>query len=87
MGVLASHPTLTPTSEDIEDDVINAGDAPAPRDPLVIDLGNEGILLTSIDNGVYFDLDKNGFAENCLIVLRMVSLLLIETTMENRQWR
>ena len=52
-----------PTSEDIEDDVINAGDAPAPRDPLVVDLGNEGILLTSVDNGVYFDLDKNGFAE------------------------
>lgn len=51
------------TCDDIEDDVENAGNTPAPRDPLVIDLGHEGILLTSVDNGVYFDLDNNGFAE------------------------
>ncbi len=34
-----------------------------PRDPLVIDLGIPGIELTSVENGVHFDLDKNGFAE------------------------
>ncbi len=34
-----------------------------PRDPLVIDLGAEGITLRSIENGVNFDLDNNGFAE------------------------
>lgn len=49
--------------DDIDNDVENAGKAPAPRDPLVIDLGCDGILLTSVDNGVYFDLDNNGFAE------------------------
>lgn len=34
-----------------------------PRDPLVIDLATPGIELTSVENGVHFDLDKNGFAE------------------------
>lgn len=33
------------------------------RDPLIIDLGEEGIELTDVENGVYFDLDNNGFAE------------------------
>ena len=33
------------------------------RDPLAIDFGAEGIELTSVDDGVYFDLDNNGFAE------------------------
>lgn len=42
---------------------IDAGNAPAPRDPLVLDLGESGIELTSIENGVHFDLDNNGFAE------------------------
>lgn len=40
-----------------------AGEAQPPRDPLVIDLGEQGIVLHSIDNGVNFDLDNNGFAE------------------------
>lgn len=44
-------------------DFIDAGYAPAPRDPLVIDLGKAGIELTSVKNGVHFDLDNNGFAE------------------------
>ena len=47
----------------LREDYINAGNAPAPRDPLVIDLGSKGIELTDVDNGVHFDLDKNGFAE------------------------
>lgn len=42
---------------------IDAGNASAPRDPLVLDLGESGIELTSIENGVHFDLDNNGFAE------------------------
>ena len=33
------------------------------RDPLIIDLGEDDIDLTDIENGVYFDLDNNGFAE------------------------
>lgn len=49
--------------EDFKDMMIAAGNAPAPRDPLVLDLGESGIELTSIENGVHFDLDNNGFAE------------------------
>ena len=33
------------------------------RDPLALDLGGEGFDLTTVDGGVYFDLDNNGFAE------------------------
>lgn len=40
-----------------------AGEAQPPRDPLAIDLGETGIVLHSLDNGVNFDLDNNGFAE------------------------
>ncbi|GHU55848.1 hypothetical protein FACS1894132_12550 [Clostridia bacterium] len=40
-----------------------AGDAAPPRDPLAIDFGAEGIELTSLENGVHFDLDNNRFAE------------------------
>ena len=40
-----------------------AGNAQPPRDPLIIDLGDEGIELKSVEHGVNFDLDNNGFAE------------------------
>ena len=42
---------------------IAATQASESVDPLVIDLGKKGIELTSLDDGVYFDLDNNGFAE------------------------
>ncbi|MCM1468014.1 MAG: hypothetical protein NC086_07695 [Alistipes sp.] len=45
------------------DEYDKAGKAQPPRDPLVIDIGEEGITLRSINNGVNFDLDNNGFAE------------------------
>lgn len=45
------------------DNYNDAGNEPAPKDPLIIDLGKKGIELTSLDDGVHFDLDKNGFAE------------------------
>lgn len=41
----------------------DAADAQPPRDPLAMDLGALGIDLTTLENGVNFDLDKNGFAE------------------------
>lgn len=41
----------------------SAEKAAPQRDPLIIDLGEEGIKLTDVENGVYFDLDNNGFAE------------------------
>ncbi|NLG02720.1 MAG: hypothetical protein GX567_02600, partial [Clostridia bacterium] len=37
--------------------------AQPPRDPLVIDLGTSGINLSTVEAGVHFDIDKNGFAE------------------------
>lgn len=45
------------------DDYRNASSAAPPRDPLAIDFGTVGIDLTTLDNGVNFDLDNNGFAE------------------------
>ena len=40
-----------------------ASNAAPPRDPLIIDLGEEGIVLTSLEDGVNFDLDNNSFEE------------------------
>lgn len=37
--------------------------AQPPRDPLVIDLGTPGINLSTVETGIHFDIDKNGFAE------------------------
>lgn len=45
------------------DDYDKAGKEQPPRDPLIIDFGSEGIQLKSLENGVNFDLDNNGFAE------------------------
>ncbi len=47
----------------LNDEYTNAGNVQPPRDPLAIDLGALGIELTTLENGVNFDLDKNGFAE------------------------
>lgn len=49
--------------QEYAEDFDEAGDAQPPRDPLIIDLGDSGIVLHSLENGVYFDLDNNGFAE------------------------
>lgn len=54
---------LTGDIHDESDDYRNAGNAAPPRDPLAIDFGVTGIDLTTLDNGVNFDLDNNGFAE------------------------
>lgn len=45
------------------DDYDKAGKAQPPRDPLIIDLGETGIELRSLEHGVNFDLDNNGFSE------------------------
>lgn len=49
--------------EKMKQEYIESGSAPAPIDPLVIDLGEPGIELTTVKKGVHFDLDNNGFAE------------------------
>jgi Ca2+-binding RTX toxin-like protein len=41
-----------------------AGFAITSTDPLVIDLNHNGVELTRIENGVYFDIDNDGFAEH-----------------------
>ena len=45
------------------EDYERAGEAQPPRDPLIVDLGVDGIELKSLEHGVNFDLDNNGFAE------------------------
>ncbi|MCM1233937.1 MAG: hypothetical protein NC489_27845 [Ruminococcus flavefaciens] len=49
--------------QDDSQDYDKAGEAQPPRDPLIIDFGAEGIELKSLEHGVNFDLDNNGFAE------------------------
>ena len=53
--------------DEIEDESFNyekAGNANPPRDPLIIHFANTSdIEFTTLDDGVNFDLDKNGFAE------------------------
>lgn len=61
------------------DDFNEAGKAQPPRDPLVIDLGTLGIELTDTDNGVYFDLDKNGFGNDVIISIKYTEDKLIIT--------
>ena len=41
-----------------------AGFAIPSTDPLVIDLNHNGVELTRIENGFYFDIDNDGFAEH-----------------------
>ena len=55
--------TLGITKKETSSNFDTSGSTPPPVDPLIVDLGEKGIELTSLDNGVYFDLDKNGFAE------------------------
>ncbi len=62
----------------LNDDYTNAGNAQPPRDPLVLDLGALGIELTSIENGVHFDLDKNGFAEKTAWIGRQDGFLVLD---------
>lgn len=40
-----------------------AEEAEVPRDPLLIDLDGDGIETTTVENGVYFDHESDGFAE------------------------
>ncbi len=56
----------------------DAANAQPPRDPLAIDLGIEGINLTTLENGVNFDLDKNGFAEKTAWIGNEDGLLVLD---------
>lgn len=39
----------------------DAEEVTIPRDPLLIDLDGDGIETTTIENGVYFDHESDGF--------------------------
>lgn len=54
---------ITDSLQDLADEYDQAGNAQPPRDPLVVDLGTDGIELSTLADGVNFDLDNNGFAE------------------------
>lgn len=62
-GDIARINELLKLIQEESEDFDKAGEAQPPRDPLVIDLGAAGIELHSLENGVYFDLDNNGFSE------------------------
>ena len=47
----------------LDDEYTYASTIAPPRDPLIIDFGQAGITLTSLEDGVNFDLDNNTFAE------------------------
>ena len=56
---------------DMQSSMQSAEGATTPQrryDPLILDLDGDGIETTSIQNGTFFDLDKNGFAENIAFV-------------------
>lgn len=40
-----------------------AQEVTVPKDPLLIDIDGDGIETTSVENGVYFDQENDGFAE------------------------
>ena len=54
---------LMKSLQGLDGEYTEAGNAQPPRDPLIIDLGDDGIKLCTLDDGVNFDLDNNGFAE------------------------
>ncbi len=46
-----------------------------PSDPIVIDLNGDGIFTTSLEDGTYFDLNKDGFAEKTAWITPQDALL------------
>ncbi|WP_303800419.1 Mbeg1-like protein, partial [Ruminococcus flavefaciens] len=48
---------------DFPTDFDTAGKTQPPRDPLIIDLNGDGVNTTTVEDGVHFDIDNNGFAE------------------------
>lgn len=63
----------------------NANNANPPRDPLIIHFSDtEEIELSSLDDGVNFDLDKNGFAEKTAWVKNNDGFLAIDINRNGR---
>lgn len=47
-------------------------------DPIILDLNGDGISLTSVDSGVYFDIDNSGFKEKTAWVSKEDGLLVLD---------
>ena len=50
-------------TEKLGDTFTEAEEVTVPKDPLLIDLDGDGIETTTLENGVYFDHESDGFAE------------------------
>ena len=53
----------SPIAQKLGDTFTEAEEVTVPRDPLLIDLDGDGIETTTVENGVYFDHESDGFAE------------------------
>lgn len=53
----------SPIAQKLGDTFTEAEEVTVPRDPLLIDLDGDGIETTTLENGVYFDHESDGFAE------------------------
>ena len=62
-GILLAPYVRAKTRNRLRDTFTSAQSAEVPRDPLLIDLDGDGIETTSVENGVYFDQENDGFAE------------------------
>lgn len=56
------------TKERLRDTFTEAQSAEVPRDPLLIDLDGDGIETTTVENGVYFDHESDGFEELSMLI-------------------
>ena len=61
-GILLELTPLAPL-KNLIDTFTEAEEVTVPRDPLLIDLDGDGIETTTVENGVYFDHESDGFAE------------------------
>jgi len=65
LGELIAHKGILDSSQNLFGQA-EAATEPIPgiwRDPLLVDLDGDGIETTTLQNGTYFDHDKNGFAQ------------------------
>lgn len=51
----------SPIAQKLGDTFTEAEEVTVPRDPLLIDLDGDGIETTTLENGVYFDQENDGF--------------------------
>lgn len=61
----------SPIVQKLGDTFTEAEEVIVPRDPLLIDLDGDGIETTTVENGVYFDHESDGFADWCKNVPRI----------------